>query len=249
MAIVTQTQGGQSSAAINGQSLEYIVQQVLQQCPGCPDSLAQSVLQNVIREFYLKTTGWREVIGPYTITPGVGGQRISLNPVDQYSECKLVLNVFVYPDTSGGNSPRPLGPATRPIYGNQVGAPLVYSMDGPDTLVLYPVPDQLYGNILYVYMSLVPVLNAGRLPNIAITHHFDGLFYGTLHRLCSMPNKPWTVKDREQLNEWKRTAAQNRLLARDIAERGFSPADAPIRFPNFAGRASQNPNSAGGRTF
>lgn len=247
MAIVTQTQGGQSSAAVNGQSLAYITQQVLQQCPGCPDSLASSVLQNVIREFYYKSASWREVIGPYTIMPGV--QDINLNPVDQYSQCHLVLDVFVYPDTSGGNSPRHLNPAARKIFGNDTGAPLTYSVQGADTLRLYPIPDHAYGNILYVLMSLMPVLNVGRLPNISITHHFDGLFYGTLYRLCSMPGKPWTVKDSTLLNEWKRTATQSRSMARDIAERGFSPADGKIWFPNFAGRGSQNPNSAGGRTF
>lgn len=247
MAIITQTQGGQSSAAVNGQSLDYIVQQVLQQCPGCPDTLAESVLQNVIRDFYYKSTGWREVIGPYTIVPGVN--TIDLNPVDQYSQCHLVLDVFVYPDTSGGNSPRHLNPAPRPIFGSDTGAPYTYSMQGADTLVLYPMPDILYGNILYVYMSLMPVLNAGQLPNISITHHFDGLFYGTLYRLCSMPNKSWTVKDSQLLGEWKRMAGQNRALARDIAQRGFSPADGKLWFPNFAGRASQNPNTAGGRTF
>lgn len=247
MAIITQTQGGQSSAAVNGQSLDYIVQQVLQQCPGCPDTLAESVLQNVIRDFYYKSTGWREVIGPYTIVPGV--QRIDLNPVDQYSQCHLVLDAFVYPDTNGGNKPRHLSPCTRPIFGNDVGAPIAYSMDGADTLVLYPIPDKLYGNILFIYMSLMPVLNAGQLPNISITHHFDGLFYGTLHRLCSMPNKSWTVKDSQLLGEWRRMATQNRALARDIAQRGFSPADATVRFPNFAGRGSQNPTSAGGSTF
>lgn len=247
MAIITQTQGGQSSAAINGQSLDYIVQQVLQQCPGCPDTLAESVLQNVIRDFYYKSTGWREVIGPYTIVPGVN--TIDLNPIDQYSQCHLVLDVFVYPDTSGGNSPRHLNPSARKIFGNDTGAPFTYSMQGSSTLVLYPVPDILYGNILYVYMSLMPVLNVGQLPDISITHHFDGLFYGTLYRLCSMPNKAWSVKDRDTLNDYKKMATQNRLLARDIAERGFSPADGKIWFPNFAGRGSQNPNSAGGRSF
>lgn len=247
MAIITQTQGGQSSAAVNGQSLDYIAQQVLQQCPGCPDTLVQSVLQNVIRDFYYKSTGWREVIGPYTIVPGV--QEINLNPIDQYSQCHLVLDAFVYPDTSGGLKPRHLSPCARPIFGADVGAPLAYSMQGADTLVLYPIPDQLYGNILYVYMSLMPVLNVGQLPDISITHHFDGLFYGTLHRLCSMPNKSWTVKDSQLLGEWRRMAMQNRSLARDIAQRGFSPADSAVRFPNFAGRASQNPNSAGGRNF
>src|SRR5271167_4042403 len=99
MPVVTQTNQGQSSAAINGQSLDYISQQVLQQCPGCPDTLAQSVLQNVIREFYYKSTGWREMIGPYTInqaTPNnMQSATIYLNPVDQYSQCHLVHDVFV----------------------------------------------------------------------------------------------------------------------------------------------------------
>jgi hypothetical protein len=241
------TQGGQSSAAVNGQSLDYIAQQVLQMMPGCPDTLAQSVLQNVIRDFYYKSTGWRENIGPYTIIEGV--TEIDLNPVDQYSQCHLVLDAFVYPDTSGGNLPRYLKPSGREIYGNDVGAPLNYYMDGPDKMLIYPIPDQNYGNILYIYMSLMPVLNVGTLPNIAITHHFDGLFYGTLHRLGSMPNKPWTVKDAALRNEWKRMAQQNRSLARDIATRGYGPSDGKIVFPNFAGRGSQNPTSASGRSF
>src|SRR5271166_4757430 len=120
MAVVTQTSGGQSSAAINGQSLDYISQQVLQQCPGCPDALAQSVLQNVIREFYYKSTSWRETIGPYSINRGTANNQASatiyLNPIDQYSQCHLVLDAFVYPDTSGGNTARRLGNTPRPRF-------------------------------------------------------------------------------------------------------------------------------------
>lgn len=242
MPVVTQTSQGQSSAAVNGQSLEYISQQVLQQCPGCPDALAQSVLQNVIREFYYKSTGWREVIGPYNITNGVNV--INLNPVDQYSQCHFVLDAFVYPDTDGSNTPRFLRPASRQIFGSDVSAPLWYYMDGPDRMILYPVPDQSYGSLLYVYMSLLPVVNVGQLPNISISHHFDGLFYGTLKRLGEMPNKPWSIKNQQTLNEWGRINRQQIMLARDIANRSFSRVDSPIWFPNFAGRASQNPSSA-----
>lgn len=241
MPVITQTTQGQSSAVVNGQSLDYIAQQVLQQCPGCPDSLAQSVLQNVIREFYFKSTGWRETIGPYTIAQGVN--TINLNPVDQYSQCHLVLDAFVYPDTDGSNTPRHLRPTVRQIFGSDVSAPLWYYPDGPDKLILYPLPDINYGALLYVYMSLMPVLNVGQLPNIAITHHFDGLFYGTLYRLGSMPNKPWSIKNAQTLNEWRRINRQQIMLARDIANRSFSRADSPVVFPNFAGRASQNPSS------
>jgi hypothetical protein len=253
MAIVTQTQGGQSSAVINGQSLDYISQQVLQQCSGCPDSLAQSVLQNVIRDFYYKSTGWQEIIGPYTILQGVVDQY--LNPVDQYSQCHLVLDAFVFPDFTGGQQMRWLTPLARKPFGpgspgqSSPNAPYWYWMDGPDHMVLYPTPDKPYGNILYMRMALMPVLNTGRLPNRAITHHFDGLFYGTLYRLCSMPNKPWTVKDMSMLSEWRRIYRQSILLARDIANRSFSSADAPTAYPNFAGRYSQSPQAASGSTF
>lgn len=249
MPIVTQTQGGQSSAAVNGQSLDYIAQQVIQQCGGAPDTLVQSVLQNTIREFYFKSTAWREVIGPYSIGAGVGGGTIYLNPVDQYSQCHLVLDVFVYPDTTGAQTQRYLLPEARQQFGATPAPPLWYFMDGPDKLILDPLPDISYGPILYVYMSLMPVLNTGQLPNIAITHHFDGLFYGTLWRLCSMPNKPWTVKDSTLLNEWRRRFRQEIMVARDIANRAWSRIDGAVRFPNFAGRGSQNPNAAGGQSF
>jgi len=247
MPVITMTQGGQSSAAINGQSLDYIAQQVLQQCPGCPDTLAQSVLQNVIRDFYYKSTAWRETIGPYTIVPGVN--TINLNPVDQYSQCHLVLNVFLYPNATGGNTPQILHPTLRQKFGSDIGPPIEYYMNGSDEMILYPVPDKLYGNILYVYMSLMPVLNIGRLPNISVTHHFDGLLFGTLHRLCSMPGKPWSVKDAQLLNQWDRRFRQERMIARDIAMRSFGPGDSAVSFPNFAGHGSQYPASAGGRRF
>lgn len=250
MAVVTQTSGGQSSAAINGQSLDYISQQVLQQCPGCPDPLAQSVLQNVIRDFYFKSTGWRETIGPYSINQGtvnnMASATIYLNPVDQYSQCFHVHDVFVYPDTSGGNNARRLGVCTRPRYGSDVGPPLQYAMVSTDQMVLYPYPDKNYGAILYVYMSLLPVVNVGILPNISISDHFDGLLFGTLWRLCSMPNKPWTVKNMDLLNEWRKIYRQAILSARDVATRGYGPADGGFRFPNFAGRGSQNPIASGG---
>lgn len=247
MAIVTQTQGGQSSAVINGQSLEYITQQVLQQMPGCPDPLAESVLQNVIRDFYNKSNGWQEVIGPYTIVGGVN--TIYLNPVDQYAQCHFVRSAFLYPDTTGGTRPRILHPTGFKRFGSDVGPPLQYFMDGPDIMVLYPAPDLTYGNLLYCVMSLMPVLNVGQLPNISITHHFDGLFFGTLWRLGMMQNKPWTVKDQQLLGQWNRLYRQQIMIARDVAQRAFSSVDGKIWFPNFAGRASQNPSSAGGRSF
>ncbi|MGA3250360.1 MAG: hypothetical protein ABSD12_19765 [Paraburkholderia sp.] len=244
MAIVTQT-GGQSSVVVNGQSLEFIVQQVLQMMAGCPDALANNILQNVLRDFYSKSTGWREVLGPYYIASGVA--TIAYNPVDQYSQVDRVLAAFLYPDTTGAYTPRGLHIRAREKFSNIPNAPSGYYVDYPNgNIILDPTPDQNYGAILQIYASLTPVINAGQLPAIAINKHFDGLFYGTLARLGEMPNKPWSVKNMQMLNEWKRTYARERNLARDFAERGYGSADMMRPYPNFAGRMSQQPYSGVG---
>lgn len=246
MAIITQT-GGQSTAVVNGQSIDFIAQQVIQALPAVPDNVAGTALQNTIRDFYYKSAGWRETIGPYFLT--AGKNVIQLNPVDQYSQCHLLYDLFVFPDFTGGLTPRYLNPAARQKFGGDVGPATQYYMDGPTTAILYPALDRAYGNILYAYMSLMPVINAGRLPDISITHHFDGLLYGTMWRLCTMQNKPWTVKDMTLLNEWRRIYRREILVARDMATRGYGRADGPQVFPNFAGRYSQSPHAAGGASF
>lgn len=247
MAIVTQSPQSQSSAVINGQSVEYFTQQLQQHCAGLPDSLANSVFMNVVREFYYKSTGWREILGPLTLSQGQN--ILYLNPVDSYSQVHLVLDLFAYPDFTGGNTPRYLHPAPRQKFGADTGPPTQYYMQVPDEAVLYPVPAQNYGQIMYAYCIMMPVINAAQLPNFSVTHHFDGLFYGSLYRLCSMPNKPWTVKDAAMLRDWRSTYRREIAMARDIANRSWSKTDTPFTFPNFAGRYSQSPQAAAGNTF
>jgi hypothetical protein len=245
MAIVTQSYS-QSSAAINGSSLEYFSQQIIANAPAAPDSLVQMTLQNTIRDFYYHSAAYRAIVGPYLIVKGQ--PQIQLNPIDQYSQVHLVRKLFMYPDTTGANVPHVLVPTTFKRFGPDVGPPRQYYMEGPDVLDLYPVPDLNYGAILYAYVILMPVINVGRLPNICVTHHFDGLFYGTLWRLGTMAGKPWTIKDKELLNEYMRIYKKERWMARDIAQRQWSEADSVHGFPNFAGRLSQSPLTAAGRS-
>lgn len=246
MAIVTQA-NSQSSAAINGQSVDFIAQQVAMMTPGAPDSLIAAQLQNTIRDFYYRSAGWVEYIGPYYIA--ANQPVIDLNPVDQYAQCHFVLEAFLYPDTTGVYTPKWLRPTPRQRFSTDTGPPTFFSMDRVDRIRLFPTPDLNYGPILGFRMQLMPVLNAARLPSIAVTHHFDALLYGTMLRLARMPNKPWTVKDEGTLREWKMTYSRGIVLAKDNALRGNSPADWAGRFPNYAGSYSQSPNTAGGSTF
>lgn len=235
MAIVIQD-GGQSSSATNAQSTTYITQKILQGMPGAPDTLVQSVLQDVIREWYTKTASYRDVIGPYAMPQGIGGQNyvVPLNPVDQYRQIQHVLQAWIYPSSPGGGNTRQfLRPSTRLIVGSDTAQPSTFFMQDPYTMILYPPPNQNYGRVLYVYAILLPVVNTPQLPNLAITHHLDGLMWGTQARLYRMKGKPWA--DKTLAEEYQRMYRQEMLRIRDEANRAYAGVDTPIFFPPFAG--------------
>jgi hypothetical protein len=229
MALVT-PDGGASSVSLNGLSTTFITNKVIMEAPGLPDSLVNSKLSDVIREFYTNSGAWRERIGPYTIKNGVAN--LMVNPVDQYSQFQYVLEAHIYPSTPGGNQKQPLRPTPTPLQGNDTGMPLWYWMDTPSSMNFYPIPNANFS--LYVYGILLPLINTPRLPDISTTHHLDALMWGTLARLYAMPGKPWTNAKAAQ--EYRREYNREMLRWRDVANRGYTNAIPRWRFPNFAGR-------------
>jgi hypothetical protein len=222
--------GGQSSAALGGQVCAYVKQLVTMQVPGAPDTLIDAQLALVLREFYTKSTAWRDNVGPYNINTD---PYISLNPVDQNSELQFVLGAYLYP-FNNSNTPQPLYPMPRKPIGGQPQPPNGYYMTSNDVMLLYPFPDQPYGPVLYVYAALIPTSTQAVLPNAAYTQHVDALQYGTLSRLYYMKKRPWS--DKEEAGRLDRKFRQEILMARDIANRGNGPGDTPFVFPAFAGR-------------
>ena len=231
MAVVT-LDGGASSAQLGGQTISYIQQIVAQTVAGAPDTLITTHLLRVLNDFYTRSTGWRGYIGPYTVMQGI--QEIDLNPVDQNTRLQFVLSAYLYP-INGSNDPTPIYPTTRLQIGASPALPNRYYMQVPDQMLLYPVPDQTYGNVLYVYGALVPTTLAAILPDISYTHHIDGLIDGVLARLYQIPKRPWS--DKELAVEKMKSYRQAILMARDFANRGYGPSDSGFRFPPFAGRA------------
>jgi len=238
MAVVTQSTQSQSSAALAGQSTSYIKGLVLMQVAGAPDTLVDAVLQQVLREFYTMSNGWRVTIGPYNI--GANVPQVQFNPVNQYGAVVNVFGVYLYPNATGGNTPQWLYVDSDQMRGTDTGPPVRIWMQTPDTGLLYPNPDKNYGSILYAVVSLKPVINTTQLPPISTEQHLDGLVSGVLSKLYSMPEKPFTneraAKDHERI--FKRQI----LMARDLANRQYATIDARRRFPEFAGRGSQRLN-------
>lgn len=241
MAIVT-LDGGQSGVALGGQTLDYVQQLVAQQVQGAPDTLIAAQLQLVAREFYTKSTAWRDNVGPYNIA--TGRDLIDLNPVDQNTRLQFVLGAYIL--LSANQRPQALVPTNRKPVGGPPNIPGSFFMDKIDRLQLYPIPNSTLGKVLYVYACLVPTPNANLLPDISYTHHVDALLWGTLARLYMMPKKSWSNQALSM--EYQKKFRQEILMARDIANRGYGPADTGVRFPSFAGRAGSQvlPRAVGG---
>lgn len=228
-------------------SLTLLTQLVLQELNGCPDPLAIAQLQRVIGDFYTFTTGWRDIVGPYNVAQGV--DTIALNSpviaadtiVQQNANVQFVLSAWLYPNMGGsaGNMRQWLVPVSRKVVGNNVNRPSTYFMTKPDTLVMYPVPDQTYGTILYAYASLVPIPVVTQLPAIATSHHLDAIIAGTLAKLMGMSRKPWSDKAEaaNQMLLYRRYKAAWRAFA----ERNYGPNDKLVLFPSFAGRQLNAP--------
>jgi hypothetical protein len=222
--------GGASSAALGGQTVTYVAQMVAQQVQGCPDTLIQSHLTRVLNDFYTRSTAWRDTVGPYALNQNM--PLIELNPVGQNERLQFVLGAYLMPTQV--DAPQPLPPATRMFVGGSPGPPSCYYMRRYDELLLYPAPDQTYGNILYVYAVLVPTTLSAQLPNMSYTHHSDGLIAGVLSRLYKIPKRPWS--DKELAVDYDKQFRREIALARDQANRGYGPADSSTWFPPFAGR-------------
>lgn len=232
MAILT-PDGGQSSVVLAGTATSYIVNKILLEMPAAPDTLVAAKLDDCLRDFYTNSGAWREVIGPYNLVNG--REDVFINPVDQYSQCQAVLDVWLFPSVAGGNDTQFLRPSPRKLYGvNPAPNPLWYWMETPDHMHVYPTPPSNLGQILFVLAIMLPLTNTTRLPNMAITHHLDALMWGTLWRLTMMPKKPWTDVGASQ--NYARMYKREMLRLRDLANRSYSKATPEWRFPSFAGR-------------
>lgn len=232
MAILT-PDGGQSSVVQAGAATSYIVNKILTEMPAVPDTLVASKLDDVLRDFYTNSGAWREDIGPYNLVQG--REDVFVNPVDQYSQAQYVLEAWLFPSLPGSNQQVFLRPSPRKLFGlTPAPAPSVYWMETPDHMHIYPAPPTSLGQILFLRCIMLPMTNTTRLPNIAITHHLDALMWGTLGRLCMMPKKPWS--DDKAAEMYEKKYRREVLRWRDVANRSYSNATPPWRYPGFAGR-------------
>jgi hypothetical protein len=196
--------------------------------PGVVQVVIESELHRAMKDFYMRSTAWREIVGPYNVLQSVA--EISLNPVDSTTRVVHVFDAFLQ---LSADDRRPLEKLTRPPFPISVpGEPRKVFLIEPYTVQLEPVPSTTLGNVLYAYVALTPAEDAAVFPDIALTHHFEGILVGAYARLYAHPGKPYSSP--ELALYYQREFARRISSARDMANRAHSNADAPFRFPFFA---------------
>lgn len=196
--------------------------------PGVVPAIITAELHRALKDFYARSTAWREVVGPYTVT--IADAEIGLNPVDATSKVVHVFDAFLQ---LTAEDRRPLEKLTRPPLPVSVpGEPRRVFLIDPYTLQLDPVPSATLGNVLYAYAALTPTEDATTLPDVALSHHFEGILAGAYARLYAHPGKPYSSPELSLY--YQREFSKRINSARDMANRAFSNADTPFRFPFFA---------------
>lgn len=219
--------GSPSLTAACGETLEAWIKPLQMRLAGATYGVIKCELQAAVRDFYLRSLAWRDTVGPYPVD--ASEPYIYLNPVDQYANVQHVIEVYLQYDEE---RKRALNFLTRPPVLRRSAEPDSVFCAEPATLQLSPVTNVSLGRILYVYAALVPPNGTERLPQIAVTHHFEAIMNGALSRLHGMRNKPWT--DFGIAADARRQFSRAIAVARDAANRGNAVTDTPFRFPPFA---------------
>lgn len=208
-------------------SLEVWLRPLLARLPGAVEAVVQSELRAAIEWFYRESRAWRITdLGPYSVAQNQ--DVVYLNPADQYARVIYVLGAFL----NEGGEVTVLSPVTEMPQERLVDRPRVYFMETPDVLRLYPKPATTLGSVLYVNAALTPAADFVRVPDIAVSHHFDAILDAALARLLAMPNKPFTNFDLAAAHD--RRARKSASNFRGIADRAYSTGDKRWAFPPFA---------------
>lgn len=182
------------------------VNKMMVRLPGALTPVARDELSLAITEFFREGLGWQDIVGPYTVAPGM--DRLDLNPIDNRSKVIHVLRVFM----NG-----------QPVAWNSTGDPGVIRLES--------WPENEEPDALTALVALTPRNPAVWLPPLASEHYFDAILDGALGRMYLHPLKPYT-SDKLATFHLQRARSRTRE-ARDAARRAYTPDAITWDFPRF----------------
>lgn len=184
-------------------------------------------LAAAIRDYFLESRAWRMTIGPADLTAPSATQTFT---VDVNTDVVWIHGVWL---EGTGVTRTDLAAETVRRTDGQTGLPRRYTTDSvPNVIRYHPTPDVTFPGVVWADVSLAPSAVAVVFPDIAVTHHFNGILEGALWRVFRMPNKPWTDAVAANI---ARAEFQRRVLeARALSDQSYLRTDPGFRFPPWA---------------
>lgn len=112
------------------------------------------------------------------------------------------------------------------------GAPVRYWHPTPDTIRLYPIPNDAY-SINSIRAAIRPKPDATTIDDFLTTKYREAIAAGALARLLNRPNQPWT--DKEAARDKKAEFEDAKGSARIEALKNFTTADLFVKPRKFGG--------------
>ena len=190
--------------------------------PGAERQVVKTQLLNTIREFFHDSYAWRTT---QTLNVREGRSKYYLTPFDAHTDVAGIVAVYY-----NGQALYPL-PETASLTPGETGKPRYFYCFAPDSIELFPTPEEDLARGLRIAAALSPNYNVKRVPAIAVTKHYSAILDGTLARLFAQPNKPYTSPQMAAARQQLYKVGVSKAKAQ--SRRGFS-ADDPFQFPFFA---------------
>jgi len=179
------------------------------QVGGCPLITMQQEWLNTAREFFIRSTCWRETLSVIPIAA----------QTDIYQVASARVNVDVNYIHQVSIPDRYLAPSSHHpvVLANQDSeTPTQYSCPEPDTLRLWPMPTVDIAEMTVV-VSLVPSsYDDADMPAYLLTQYFGPLLDGMLGRMMNYKNKPYSNAEGAQYHLRRFRSGMARVRANTI---------------------------------
>jgi len=190
-------------------ALTAFYDEVRSRIPGCPSSVIQREILNVLRDLCERTNIWKEDLdsidvvadtAEYSLTAPSGADFVKNNPV----------NVAYYNDVPIRPTTRKVLDATGTAWQNNSGSsPNRFFLIYPSTVRLYPMPSEALDEGLDIYAVLKPSLDATTVEDFLYDDHRDAVIAGTLARIFNQNGQPWfnDVAAKDEASAYRREIA------------------------------------------
>ena len=169
-------------------SYTELLPEIMPEVNGCPSLVVRRALRNAVIEFCRESEAW--IYRPTALTTISGLPEIDLD-LPERTICVKVLSLEYK-----GNK---LEPTSETLLDDRVldwraatGKPQMYFKLPDPHVRLVPTPEATTVMSVKASLALAPSRNSTGIDELFLEEHFDALIAGTLNRLMSMREQPWS---------------------------------------------------------